>query len=144
VKHGDSVASVAELPAKVVLAAARVDGRVRGRRPHVLIVRHGDTLYSIARRNRMDVDTLAAMNGMQADDALRAGQRIRVASTGGRSSGHGRSHRVLYTVRNGDTVAGIAQLFQCSASQIVAWNGLGPHPHLHEGQKLRIHVIRHG
>ena len=177
VKHGDSVASVAEhfhttanvlrelndlpegrltvgddlrvpadaeLPAKVVLAAARVDGKVRGRRPHVLIVRHGDTLYSIARRNRMDVDTLAAMNGMQPGDSLRAGQRIQVASAGG-SSRHSRSHRhVVYTVRSGDTVAGIAQLFQCSASQIVAWNGLGSHPHLHAGQKLRIHVVRHG
>jgi len=177
VKHGDSVASVAEhfhttanvirelndlpegrltvgdelrvpadaeLPAKVVLAAARVDGRVRGRRPHVLIVRHGDTLYSIARRNRMDVDTLAAMNGMQAGDSLRAGQRIQVASAGGRSSRHSHSHRrVVYTVRSGDTVAGIAQLFQCSVPQLVAWNGLGPNPHLHAGQKLRIHVVRH-
>ncbi|HEY2273886.1 MAG TPA: LysM peptidoglycan-binding domain-containing protein [Steroidobacteraceae bacterium] len=127
----------AELPAKVVLAAARVDGRVRGHRPHVLVVRHGDTLYSIAHRNRMDVDTLAAMNGMQPGDALRAGQRIKVAGSGSSGhSGHSRSHRhVLYTVRNGDTVAGIAQLFQCSVPQIVAWNGLGAHPHIHAGQK---------
>lgn len=134
----------AELPAKVVLAAARVDGRVRGHRPHVLVVRHGDTLYSIARRNRMDVDTLAAMNGMQPGDALRAGQRIKVAGSSSSSSGHKRSHRhVVYTVRSGDTVAGIAQLFQCSATQIAAWNGLGAHPHIHAGQKLRIHVVRH-
>jgi peptidoglycan lytic transglycosylase D len=134
-----------ELPAKVVLAAARVDGKVRGHRPHVLVVRHGDTLYSIARRNHIDVDTLAAMNGMQPGDALRAGQRIKVASAGGGSSRHARSHRhVVYTVRNGDTVAGIAQLFQCSVPQIVAWNGLGAHPHIHAGQKLRIHVVRHG
>jgi membrane-bound lytic murein transglycosylase D len=133
-----------ELPAKVVLAAARVDGKVRGHRPHVLVVRHGDTLYSIARRNHIDVDTLAAMNGMQPGDALRAGQRIKVASAGG-SSHHARSHRhVVYTVRSGDTVAGIAQLFQCSVPQIVAWNGLGAHPHIHAGQKLRIHVVRHG
>jgi membrane-bound lytic murein transglycosylase D len=111
----------------------------------VLVVRHGDTLYSIAHRNRMDVDTLAAMNGMQPGDALRAGQRIKVAGSGSSGhSGHSRSHRhVLYTVRNGDTVAGIAQLFQCSVPQIVAWNGLGAHPHIHAGQKLRIHVVRH-
>ena len=133
----------AELPAKVVLAAARVDGRVRGHRPRVFVVRHGDTLYSIARRNRMDVDTLAALNGMEPGDALKAGQRIKVASASGGSS-HARSHRhVVYTVRNGDTVAGIAQLFQCSVPQIVAWNGLGAHPQLHAGQKLRIHVVRH-
>ena len=137
------VPSDSELPAKVVLAAARVDGRVRGHRPHVLVVRHGDTLYSIARRNRVDVGTLAALNGMQPDDPLRAGQRIKVTSAS-RSSGHSRAHRhVLYTVRSGDTVAGIAQLFQCSVPQILAWNGLGPNPHIHAGQKLRIHVVRH-
>ena len=131
-----------ELPAKVVLAAARVDGRVRGHRPHVLVVHHGDTLYSIAHRNRMDVDTLAALNGMQPGDSLKAGQKIKVASGG--SSGHARAHRhVVYTVRSGDTVAGIAQLFQCSVPQIVEWNGLGSHPHIHAGQKLRIHVVRH-
>ncbi|HVH82678.1 MAG TPA: LysM peptidoglycan-binding domain-containing protein, partial [Steroidobacteraceae bacterium] len=131
-----------ELPAKVVLAAARVDGKVRGHRPRVFVVRNGDTLYSIARRNHVDVGTLAAMNDMRPGDALRPGQRIKVASSG--SSRHGRSHRhVLYTVRSGDTVAAIAQLFQCSVPQIVAWNGLGAHPHIHAGQKLRIHVIRH-
>ena len=133
-----------ELPAKVVLAAARVDGRVRGHRPRVFIVHHGDTLYSIARRNRIDVSTLAAMNGMQPGDPLKAGQRIQVASPGGGSSSHARSHRhVVYTVRSGDTVAGIAQLFQCSVPQILAWNGLSPHSHIHEGQKLHIHVVRH-
>jgi membrane-bound lytic murein transglycosylase D len=132
-----------ELPAKVLLAAARVDGHVRGRRPHVLVVRRGDTLFSIARRNGMDVNTLAALNGMQPGDALRAGQKVQVTSTGG-SPSHSRSHRhVVYTVRSGDTVAGIAQLFQCSVPQLLAWNGLSAQTHIHAGQKLHIHVVRH-
>ncbi len=132
-----------ELPAKVLLAAARVDGRVRGRRPHVQVVRRGDTLWSIARRNGMDVNTLAALNGMQPGDALHAGQKVQVTSAGG-SSSHARSHRhVVYTVRSGDTVAGIAQLFQCSVPQLLAWNGLNAHTHIHAGQKLHIHVVRH-
>jgi membrane-bound lytic murein transglycosylase D len=132
-----------ELPAKVLLAAARVDGRVRGRRPHVLVVRRGDTLFSIARRNGMDVNTLAALNGMQPGDALRAGQKVQVTSAGG-SPSHSRSHRhVVYTVRSGDTVAGIAQLFQCSVPQLLAWNGLSAQTHIHAGQKLHIHVVRH-
>src|SRR5262249_15463851 len=58
--------AVAELPAKVMLAAARVDGHGRGvRRAHVQIVRSGDSLWTIARRNGMNVNTLAALNGMQ-------------------------------------------------------------------------------
>lgn len=143
---GDEVrvpAAVTDLPAKVLLAAARADGHDRhARRPHVLVVRGGETLWSIARRNGMDVNTLASMNGMQPDDALRAGQRIRVTSAS--RSSHARSHRhVIYTVRTGDTVAQIAQLFQCSVPQLLAWNGLTSQAHLHAGQKLRIHIVRH-
>ena len=144
---GDDIrvpAAVSELPAKVLLAAARVDGRDRrSRHPHVQVVRRGETLWSIARRNRVDVHTLAAMNGMQPGDALRAGQRIQVPG-GSAGGGHVHHRRVVYTVRSGDTVAQIAQLFQCSVPQILAWNGLSSHAALHAGQKLRIHVVRHG
>jgi membrane-bound lytic murein transglycosylase D len=135
--------AVTDLPAKVLLAAARADGHDRrGRRPHVMVVRSGETLWSIARRSGMDVNTLARINGMQPDDALRAGQRIRVASASSRA--HARSHRhVIYTVRSGDTVAQIAELFQCSVPQLLAWNGLTSHARIHAGQKLHIHVVRH-
>jgi membrane-bound lytic murein transglycosylase D len=132
--------AASELPAKVILAAARVDGRGRwALRPHVQIVRRGDSLWAIARRHGMNVDTLALMNGLHPGDTLRAGQRIRLA--GGESAHATRARRVLYTVRNGDTVAQIAQLFQCSVPQILAWNGLSSHTRIHAGQKLRIHLV---
>jgi membrane-bound lytic murein transglycosylase D len=131
--------AAAELPAKVMLAAARVDGRGRwARRPHVQIVRSGDSLWAIARRHGMNVNTLALLNGMQPGDPLRAGQRIRLA--GGESTHTTRARRVVYTVRSGDTVALIAQLFQCSVPQLLAWNGLSSHTHIHAGQKLRIRL----
>jgi len=139
-------ATVSELPPKVMLAAARVDGRGRAARPHVQIARRGDSLWSIARRNGMNVNTLAMLNGMQPGDPLRAGQHIRVAAGGGGGTSHhrhGSSHRVVYTVREGDTVPLIAQLFQCSVTQLLAWNGLSAHSRIHTGQKLRIHLGRH-
>ena len=34
----------------------------------------------------------------------------------------------------------IAQLFQCSVPQLLAWNGLSAHSHIHAGQKLHIHL----
>src|SRR5438128_1174843 len=132
--------AVTELPEKVMLAAARVDGHGRSaRRPHVQIVRRGDSLWTIARHNGMNVNTLARLNGMHPDDALRAGQRIKLTAA---SAGSGRSasrRRLYYTVREGDTVSQIARLFQCSVPQIMAWNGLSSHSGLHAGQKLRIH-----
>ena len=135
-----------ELPAKVMLAAARVDGRGRSlRRPHVQIVRRGDSLWTIARRNGMNVKTLASLNGLHPDDALRAGQRIKLTAGSGGSgrSGGASRRRLYYTVREGDTVTQIARLFQCSVPQILAWNGLSSHSHLHAGQKLRIHLHSH-
>jgi membrane-bound lytic murein transglycosylase D len=134
--------AVPDLPAKVMLAAARVDGRVRSPRQHVQIVRRGDSLWTIARHHGMNVNTLAMMNGMHPDDALRAGQRIRLSSGAG---GQSARRRVEYTVREGDTVPQIAMLFQCSVPQLLAWNGLSSHSRIHTGQKLRIQLAtRHG
>jgi membrane-bound lytic murein transglycosylase D len=132
--------AVTELPAKVMLAAAQVDGRGRLGRPHVQIVRRGETLWAIARRHGMSVRTLASLNGLHPNDALRAGQRIRLSSGGGRSAGHSGHRRLVYTVREGDTVTDIAKLFQCSVPQLLAWNGLSSHSRIHTGQKLRIHL----
>jgi len=130
--------AVTELPPKVMLAAAQVDGHGHGtRRTHVQVVRHGDSLWTIARRHGMDVHTLALMNGMHPDDELRAGQRIRLSSDSA-APAHKVRH-MTYTVREGDTVAQIARLFQCSVPQLLAWNGLSSKSHIHTGQKLHIH-----
>ena len=134
--------AVTELPPKVMLAAAQVDGghHGRGTRAHVQVVRRGDSLWTIARRHGMSVDTLALMNGMHPDDALRAGQRIKL------SQGSAAPHKVrhlTYTVREGDTVAQIARLFQCSVPQLLSWNGLNSKSRIHTGQKLRIHLGTH-
>ena len=134
--------AITDLPAKVMLAAARVDGHGRGRvtRAHVQVVRRGDSLWTIARRSGVNVNTLALMNGLQPDDPLRAGQRIKLSTDTG-----GRVHRrhIEYTVREGDTPSLIARLFQCSVPQLLAWNGLSARSHLHTGQKLRIHLTSH-
>jgi membrane-bound lytic murein transglycosylase D len=89
----------------------------------------------------MDVHTLARMNGMHPDDELRAGQRITLSSGSG-SPAHKVRH-MIYTVREGDTVAQIARLFQCSVPQLLAWNGLSSKSHIHAGQKLQIHLGTH-
>jgi membrane-bound lytic murein transglycosylase D len=137
--------AVPDLPPKVVLAAAQFDSHGRTtRRARVQVVRHGDSLWTIARRHGMDVNTLAMMNGLHPDDALRAGQHIKV-SAGSTSSPARKVRHMTYTVREGDTVAQIARLFQCSVPQLMAWNGLSSKSRIHTGQKLRIHLgSRHG
>jgi membrane-bound lytic murein transglycosylase D len=134
-------AALTELPAKVVLAAAHVDRPGRSaRHAHVQVVRRGESLWSIARRHGMNVNTLAAMNGMHPGDALLAGQHIKL-STADTSAPNHKARRMTYTVREGDTVAQIARLFQCSVPDLLAWNGMSSGTHLRTGQKLRIHLV---
>ena len=142
-------AKAAALPPKVALAAARVDGRDRAaRRPHVHVVRRGDSLWRIARTHGLDVNTLAMINGMQPTDVLRTGQRLRLTADGSSSaamlaaSGSSGARSITYTVRKGDTLSRIARLFQVSVAQIVSWNGLDRSDLIRPGQKLLILLTR--
>lgn len=145
-------AATVQLPPKVMLAAARVDGRrgASGARPHVHVVRRGDTLWAVARRSGMDVNTLAKMNGMQPSDTLRAGQKLRLTTTpannrtklatSSTSSSDAGDRPVTHTVRKGDTLSAIARLYQVTVAQITAWNGLTTRSLIKPGQKLTIRV----
>lgn len=144
-------ATAVQLPAKVVLAAARVDGKVRENRRErhvrIQVVHAGDSLWTIARRNHVNVNTLASMNGMRPGDPLRAGQKIRF-SAGNQAEAHSGSgsagRRVVYIVRSGDTLRQIAKLFQVTVSQILSWNAMGSDAHILKGQKLTIRVAARG
>lgn len=141
--------AVVNLPAKVMLAAARVDGRGGRGRPGVHVVRSGDSLWRIAKRHRMSVATLARLNGMGPRDTLRAGQKLVLNPTSGGSrssksvsSGSAPSRQVSYKVRSGDTLSRIAQVFGVSVSDLVNWNGISSRTMLRPGQKLTVNVRR--
>jgi membrane-bound lytic murein transglycosylase D len=140
------------LPPKVMLAAARVDGKrnaIERGRQHVHVVRRGDTLWAVAQRSGMDVNTLARINGMQPGDTLRAGQRLKLTATASRTSftSSSRSEHagpVTYIVRAGDTLYAIAKLFQVTVAQITSWNDLASRAAIKPGQKLTIRVSSRG
>ena len=88
-KHGVSVETLAKLNhlkkpyrvrrgQKIKLPAAPAEERVatQERSQGSYRVQAGDTLYSIARRFGTDAKTLAELNGMSADDQLKAGRRL--------------------------------------------------------------------
>jgi membrane-bound lytic murein transglycosylase D len=139
--------AVVNLPPKVMLAAARVDGRSNrsGRRPAVHVVRSGDSLWRIAKSHRMDVATLARMNGMAPNDTLRAGQKLVLntrAAPSGKPSSSGGASPVSYKVRSGDTLSRIAHVFGVTVSDLVNWNGISKNSVLRPGQKLTVNARR--
>jgi membrane-bound lytic murein transglycosylase D len=140
--------AVVNLPAKVMLAAARVDGHGgrTGRRPGIHVVRSGDSLWRIAKRNRMDVATLARLNGMGPGDTLRAGRKLVLntrAPAAKKPSSSGSSREVSYKVRSGDTLSRIAKVFGVTVSDLVNWNGISKQSTLRPGQRLTVNVRRH-
>jgi membrane-bound lytic murein transglycosylase D len=111
----------------------------------VHVVRSGDSLWRIAKRHRMDVATLARLNGMAPGDTLRAGQKLVLNKRGGgssRSVSSGSARQVSYKVRSGDTLSRIAQVFGVSVSDLVNWNGISRHSTLRVGQQLTVNVAR--
>ena len=155
-------ATVYTLPENVRLAAERVDGRSRWTRHfRFQVVRRGDSLWAIARRNRMNVHTLARLNGMRPGQTLHPGQRLRLVASApvarhsrrydrhhrhhsGISSTEASARRVFYTVRTGDTLWRIARLFQVRVAQILAWNAMSARAHILAGQRLTIRVASGG
>jgi membrane-bound lytic murein transglycosylase D len=142
------------LPDKVLRAAAVVDGtggRTQ-RRPTVHVVRRGESIWTIARRNNMDPRTLMSMNNMRPGDTLPTGKRLVVsrkgrsdASNGAPRSASGPSgpaRTVQHTVRRGDTLYRIAKLYQVTVAQITSWNGIAASMTLRPGQKLNINLGR--
>ncbi len=139
--------AVVNLPAKVMLAAARVDGRNNrtDRRPAVHVVRSGDSLWQIAKTHRMDVATLARLNGMGPGDTLKAGQKLTLntrSTSGTKSVSSGSDRPVSYLVRSGDTLSRIAQVFGVTVSDLINWNGISKQAPLRPGQKLTVNVTR--
>ena len=145
-----------ELPAKVLRAAARVDGpapAIRTARPQVHVVRRGESFWSIAQRNNIDVKTLMRLNGKRPGQTLMPGERLVVANaatSGSRNNRAGRNNpvesgsvqRVTHTVRSGDTLSSIARRYGVTAGQIAAWNDIKVAGVLRPGQKLAIRTRR--
>ncbi len=135
---------------KVLIAAARVDRPEtdvgRGRQI-VYHVRSGDTLSSIARTHGIPVSTLAQLNNLREHASITKGQRLVLRTGSGGAGRHYReersastARRVIYTVRNGDTVSSISQHFQVSVPQLKSWNGLNRTHPIRAGRRLVMYV----
>ena len=131
------------------MAAARVDGRNRTRTvTAVHVVRKGDTLWSVAQKHSMDVNTLARLNNMKPNTKLRAGQKLKLHSDttakessktpakGKSADTAGKDRRVTYVVKSGDTLFSIARTLRVNVDNLRQWNKLGGVNDIRPGQKL--------
>jgi membrane-bound lytic murein transglycosylase D len=107
-------------------------------------VRRGDSLWSIARRGKTSIDTLARLNRIGRRDLLRVGQTIRLplpnALPTQLSDAPSKIRRIQYKVRRGDSLSRIAKKFRVRVEDIVQWNEISPQRYLQPGQALTLFV----
>lgn len=110
-------------------------------------VRRGDTLSSIARRFKVSMSELVAINGLRSRHKIRIGQKIKLPDDGRGSRARASSHSVAraeipnsgqYTVRRGDTVTRIAKRYGVPESEIMAANNLRNRNRIYVGQSLKL------
>ncbi|MFB6259364.1 MAG: LysM peptidoglycan-binding domain-containing protein [Thiohalorhabdaceae bacterium] len=100
-------------------------------------VDRGDSLSEIASRFDVATGKLAEWNDMAPGDTLHAGQQLAVWVPEG---GDGRSSKVRYQVRQGDSLWAIAQEFNVPVHRLRSWNGLEEDPIIRPGDRLTIYV----
>lgn len=112
------------------------------RRDTTHTVRSGETLWSIAKRNGVDLAALAAANSIEDSDSLIVGQKLVLpsATTLASTSGTKALEPLTYTVRSGDTLSHIAQLFKVKITDIRQWNKLRASSTIKAGQRLTLYV----
>ena len=118
----------------------------------VHVVRRGDTLWDISRLYRVSVGQLASWNGMAPRDTLRPGQHLVIWRAGSEATtaaeitlntAHpldGRTQRISYVVRKGDSLSRISQRFNVKVSQVRRWNSLRRNSYLQPGQRLTLFI----
>ena len=108
------------------------------------IVQPGDTLYSIARRSGMSLNTLLSINGLSQSSIIFPGQSLTVGQSDGRtvSAGYTPSKTTstsgTYTVQAGDTLYSIARRSGVSLNTLLSINGLSQSSVIHPGQTLSV------
>lgn len=106
----------------------------------VYVVRPGDTLSRIAARYGVTVSQLTAINHLANPSLIRSGQRlmIPVVGTAVAEPAPTPASGVIYTVRQGDTLAAIAARYNTSVAALAAANNLANPSRIYSGQRLLI------
>jgi len=107
-------------------------------------IRPGDTLLKLAKRHRIRVADIMALNSIRDPRVLQVGTDLILPLKKGYTTrplqeledDYIRTRRKFYTVRSGDSLWKISQKFGVSEKQLRVWNRLGWSNLLRPGQKL--------
>jgi len=110
-------------------------------------VRPGDTLYDLARRFGVSVKALTVLNGIADPDKIAVGRAVRIPDQASAKVAEAQpvvsrrpasSVGAAYTVRAGDTLAGIAKRHDTTVAEVMRINGIAKANVVREGLSLAL------
>lgn len=99
------------------------------------IVKNGDTLSDIARRYQVELGQLVSLNNIKNPNRLSVGQVLEIPAIGA-----GDRQPVIYQVKRGDTLSGIAAQYNIDMETLIRHNGIAKPDRLQIGQQIVIPV----
>ncbi len=130
----------------VTLQLVMIPAFSQNRKVHV--IKSGDTPALLAKKYKVSYEEIARFNNMSTNDVLKVGKKLEIPF-------HGEAPKNEYKVKNGDSVARIADFHGVSQDDLRAANGLKKNDHVKPGQILKIpeslrsgaskgHIVRKG
>jgi membrane-bound lytic murein transglycosylase D len=130
-----------EEPARAALASVPSSERFAQQYPDLQHrVARGDTLWDIARKYDVSVNSLIRANSLRSGNLIRIGQVLTLPADAGSQGALAAAidNGGSYTVRRGDTMAVIARRFGVSTQAMLAANAISNADRIYIGQSLRI------
>ena len=103
------------------------------------IVSEGDTLWSIAKKYNLNVNDLARMNSLNKNEYLQLGQQLSIGNKNIYRNMESKKRTILYSVKQGDNLFKISELFDVTISSIEEINKFS-NPILMPGQIIKIAI----
>ena len=103
------------------------------------IVSEGDTLWGIAEKYNLDLEDLAKMNSLNKNEYLQLGQQLSIGNKNIYRNIESRKRTILYSVKQGDNLFKISELFDVTINSIEEINNFNQ-PTLMPGQIIKIAI----
>ena len=103
------------------------------------IVSEGDSLWKIARKYNLEVKDLARMNSINENSYLYLGQQLTVGNKNIHRNIESKKRTILYSVKQGDNLYKISELFDVSIKSIEEVNNF-KNPILMPGQIIKVAI----
>ncbi|MDR1741836.1 MAG: LysM peptidoglycan-binding domain-containing protein [Synergistaceae bacterium] len=89
-------------------------------------VKQGDSLWSIAGAENLELDTIIGSNSLKSSDTLQPGMKLRIPNQDG----------IFYTFKRGDTIGAVAQRYRVEVDRIKKVNPMLDLPSLVAGREI--------